>query len=342
MGLTYKDAGVDISRQDQALKRIKQLVGKTRTKDAAADIGAFGGAVAIDTARYPRPLLISSVDGVGTKLYIAQQADDHTSVGYDLVSHCVNDILTQGAAPLFFMDYISSSRLHPDTIVSIIEGMVDACLLTGCALVGGELAEMPGLYRPSEYDLVGSITGIVNADHVITGKSIREGDVIIGLPSLGLHTNGFSLARKVLLDQGGLDIDQVIPGLGVTVAGELLKKHKCYYPVVSPLLSEGNIKGVAHITGGGLLDNIPRILPDGLAAHVRAESWRPLPIFEYLREKGGISPKDAFQTFNMGIGLVLVVDAADENAVIDVIRDKNEDAFSIGHIIKGKGEVHIT
>jgi len=342
MKLTYKDAGVDISRQDQALKRIKKLVSQTRTENAMAVIGTFGGAVAIDTIKYPQPLLISSVDGVGTKLYIAQQLNRHDSIGYDLVSHCVNDILTQGASPLYFMDYISSSRLDPDTIVSIVQGMVNACLETGCALIGGELAEMPGLYKPAEYDVVGSITGIVNADQIITGSTITEGDVLIGLPSWGLHTNGFSLARKVLLEQDRLSLNDTIPGLNITVGDELLKKHKCYYQLVSSILPKWKIKGIAHITGGGLIDNVPRILPDHLNAHIYTKNWPSLPIFEYLTRQASMDTVNAYQTFNMGIGLVLIIPAAAETAIMRQIKNNNETAYTIGYISKGHGEVTLS
>jgi phosphoribosylformylglycinamidine cyclo-ligase len=259
-----------------------------------------------------------------------------------LVAHCINDILTQGADPLFFLDYVSSSQLEPNAIVDIISGMVKACKEHSCALIGGELAEMPGLYRPHEYDLVGSISGIVNFHDLIDGKQITVGDVVLGLPSVGLHTNGYSLARKILLDQDRLALDAQIPGLGITVADELLKPHKCYYKVCQHLLDKKLVKGIAHITGGGLLDNIPRVLPENMDAQIDTKAWPHLPIFSYLTKQGQMDRQEAYQVFNMGIGLVLVVNPTEADQVINHCQNNKQPIYQIGNIISGNKKVVLT
>ncbi len=341
MGIKYKDAGVDISRQDEALKQIKSLVAETRTGQAAAQIGGFGGTVSLDLKRYSQPLLVSSIDGVGTKIFIARDVGRVESVGYDLVCHCVNDILTQGAIPLFFLDYISSSELEPAIVVQIITGMVQACKENGCALVGGELAEMPGLYQKGDFDLVGAITGIVNAPDRIDGTLISDGDTIIGLPSTGLHTNGYSLARKIFFEQEKLQLNDIFPLGGGTVADVLLAVHRSYYPCIKELLPLRIIKGIAHITGGGLLDNVPRILQGKYNAQIRKDAWMVPPVFQFLLERGNIEMADAYQAFNMGIGLVLVVSPEQEDMVMRHLQAKKDAPVVIGKIIKGEGEVHI-
>jgi phosphoribosylformylglycinamidine cyclo-ligase len=305
-----------------------------------SDIGSFGGLFRMDTGRFREPVLVASADGVGTKLKVAFMADRHDTVGADLVNHCVNDILVQGAEPLFFLDYLATGRLAPDVATTIVEGMARACRENGCALLGGETAEMPGFYGDGEYDLAGFIVGIVERGGVIDGRGIVPGDALIGLPSSGLHTNGYSLARRIVFDTLGLSIGTYLAEVGSFVGEALLAPHRSYLPVVRPLLADRVVKGMAHITGGGITENLPRVLPEGAAAAVRRSSWRPAPIFEFLQDRGEVPDDDMWRTFNMGIGLILVVPGVEAGAIIARLHAAGEvGAAVIGQIVPGTPQV---
>jgi phosphoribosylformylglycinamidine cyclo-ligase len=322
---TYKDAGVDRDAANETVKAMKKHVKSTYNKNVLSTHGNFGGLYKLD--KYNNPVLVSSMDGVGTKLKIAFMANKHDSVGQCLVNHCVNDILVQGATPLFFLDYFSVGRLQPDVATEIVKGFSMACKENSCVLIGGETAEMPDLYRAGEYDLAGCIIGAVEKDNIITGKKIKPGDKIIGLKSSGLHTNGYSLARQVLLDK--YDISSEIEELGCTLGEELLKIHTSYLEVVKPHLNK--LKGLAHITGGGLVENIPRILPKDVNAKLNKSSWEILPIFKLIQKEGNVPEDDMFRTFNMGIGMVLIVDKETEIS----------EGIVIGEIVEGNGVVEL-
>ena len=303
--MKYKDSGVDIDAGDETVRRIKTLARSTFTPGVLSEIGAFGGLFRLDTGRFDEPVLVSSADGVGTKLKVAFLTGRHDTVGADLVNHCVNDILVQGASPLFFLDYLATARLAPDVAADVVSGMARACRENGCALIGGETAEMPGFYTDGEYDLAGFVVGVVERARIVDGRALDPGDVLIGLPSDGLHTNGYSLARRILFDTLGLSVGSQIDGLGETVGAALLRTHRSYLKAVTPLLERGRIKGMAHITGGGIPGNLSRILPEGVAARIDTRSWTPPPIFEVLQRGGGVSTGEMFRAFNMGVGLVL-------------------------------------
>lgn len=338
-GMSYADAGVDIDAAQRAKERIRVLARSTFTAGVLADIGSFGALFRPNVARYRDPLLVASCDGVGTKLKIAFMTGIHDTVGYDLVAHCVADILVQGARPLFFLDYLACGRLDPGTVERVVAGVARGCRETGCALIGGETAEMPGIYAPGEYDLAGFIVGIVDRAQLIDGARIRPGDRLLGLRSLGLHTNGFSLARRLFFDVLRCRPADVIDELGASVAEVLLAPHRNYLPLVEPLLDEGRLKGLAHITGGGITDNLPRILPSGTAAAVRAGSWPVPPIFEFIRRRGGVEEAEMYRTFNMGIGMILVVAAEDAAAVRAHLAACGEPAWEIGEIVPGERAV---
>ena len=338
--MDYKQSGVDIDAGHEVVRRIKGLARGTFTPGVLSEIGAFGGLFTLDVARYRSPVLVSSADGVGTKLRVAFMSGRHDTIGVDLVNHCVNDILVQGAEPLFFLDYLATGRLAPDVVVQVVEGLAAACRDNGCALVGGETAEMPGFYGAGEYDLAGFIVGLVERDRLIDGRAIAAGDRLIGLPSSGLHTNGYSLARRILFDQLDLRVGTYLAEVGSFVGEELLRPHRTYLPVVRPLLDRGAgpcpVKGMAHITGGGITDNLPRVLPEGTAARVDRSRWKPLPIFEYLQDRGEVPDDDMFRTFNMGIGMILVVGAADADRVLARLAESGEPgAIAIGEIVPG-------
>jgi phosphoribosylformylglycinamidine cyclo-ligase len=338
-GLSYRDAGVDIDAQDEAIRRLRPHARSTHTPEVLADIGTFGGLFHLTPRGFVDPVLVASTDGVGTKLKIAVMAGRHDGVGYDLVSHCVSDILVQGAMPLFFLDYFATGKLDPAVVESVLSGMARACREAGCALIGGELAEMGDLYRPGDYDIAGFIVGAVERAHVITGAGIRPGDVILALPSVGLHTNGFSLARKILFDRLGLAHDTRIDALGGTVADVLLAPHRSYLVPLKGLIGTGKLKGLAHITGGGLTDNVPRILPQGCSALIDRSRIGVLPVFRYLQEKGGVPQSEMWRTFNMGVGMVIVTSAADAAAVEKHLADCGETPSRIGAIVEGSREV---
>jgi phosphoribosylformylglycinamidine cyclo-ligase len=305
--MDYKASGVDIDAGNEAVRRIRGLARSTFTPNVLSDIGSFGGLFRFSTGSFQDPVLVSSADGVGTKLRVAFLAGKHDTVGQDLVNHCVNDILVQGAEPLFFLDYFGTGRLSPAVAESVVTGMARACRENHCALLGGETAEMPGFYADGEYDIAGFIVGVVDRKHLITGATITTGDVLIGVPSSGLHTNGYSLARRIAFEHLKLEVDDYVPELRRTIGEALLEPHRSYLALIRPLLTTGFIKGMAHITGGGITENLPRVLPDGTAARVQTTAWTIPPVFAWLQEKGRVPRDEMLRTFNMGIGLVLVV-----------------------------------
>jgi phosphoribosylformylglycinamidine cyclo-ligase len=331
--MDYRQSGVDIDAGNETVRRIRSLARATFTSGVLSDIGSFGGLFQLDRERYREPVLVSSADGVGTKLKVAFMSGRHDTVGADLVNHCVNDILVQGAEPLFFLDYLAAGRLSPSIAEQVVSGVARACRENGCALIGGETAEMPGFYADGEYDIAGFIVGIVERGRIIDGRSIAPGDALIGLPSAGLHTNGYSLARRILFDVCGLRADSEVPELGMTVADALLAPHRSYLPVVRPLLAAGVVKGMAHITGGGITENLPRTLPEGRTAALDTEAWVVPPIFRLLQARGGIATDEMFRAFNMGIGMILVCAAEDRDEVVQAV----DDAVVIGSIVEGTG-----
>ena len=338
--MDYKTSGVDIDAGNETVRRIKQLAKSTFTPGVLSEIGSFGGLFKLDTSAWTEPVLVSSADGVGTKLKVAFMANQHNTIGVDLVNHCVNDILVQGAVPLFFLDYLATGKLLPDVAEQIVHGLARACQDNGCALLGGETAEMPGFYHDGEYDVAGFIVGAVDRARLIDGKSITTGDVLIGLPSNGLHTNGYSLARKIVFEELKLKVDTHVPDLGETVGQALLRPHRSYLPVIKPLLSKGQIKGMAHITGGGITDNLPRVLPPGTAARVNRTSWRVPAIFRWLGESGRVPEYDLRRALNMGIGMILVVGKNDVDAVRqDLLNAGEANSLVIGEIVAGEPSV---
>jgi phosphoribosylformylglycinamidine cyclo-ligase len=338
--MDYKQAGVDIEAGNEVVRRIRALARGTFTPGVLSEIGSFGGLFRLDAGGIVDPVLVASADGVGTKLRIAFLTGIHRTIGVDLVNHCVNDILVQGAEPLFFLDYLATGRLDPDVAVEIVEGLSIGCRVNGCALLGGETAEMPGFYGDGEYDVAGFIVGAVARDRLIDGRTIRPGDALIGLPSSGLHTNGYSLARRIAFDMAGLRVDSHVPQLGVTMGEALLEPHRSYLPVIRPLLSSGLIKGMAHITGGGITDNLPRILPDGTSAVIERFRWEVPAIFQWLQRAGNVPDDDMLRTFNMGIGLIVACDDAHGDRVIsDLARAGEPAAARIGRVVAGPRNV---
>ena len=337
--VSYASSGVDISRQDEALKRIKPHVKATKTPGVRSDIGLFGG---LFDARFPeaKPILVSSMDGVGTKMKVARRVGIWDTVGQDLVNHCVNDILVQGARPLFFLDYIAAQQLEPEVIEQIVKGMATACQASGAALIGGELAEMPGVYAEGEVDVAGTIVGVVDeADLLPRLDAMGAGDVLIGLPSSGLHTNGYSLARKVCFELEKLDVKDLLPGTTQTVAQALLAIHRSYLALVLPLVKAHKLVAMAHITGGGLSDNLPRVLPKTLDAEIDTASWQIPALFTFLMEKGGLGLDDARQALNLGVGMVLVAKADRAEEVLADLHAAEEPAWVLGRLVQGTGVV---
>ncbi|HLV86779.1 MAG TPA: phosphoribosylformylglycinamidine cyclo-ligase [Candidatus Sulfotelmatobacter sp.] len=337
--ITYADAGVDISRANRTKQRIKYLAHKTFTRGVLSEIGGFGGVFSIDKTKYADPLLVSSVDGVGTKLKIAFEMDLHSTVGADLVNHCVNDIAVQGAAPLFFMDYLATGQLDSSVAEKVVEGIADACKHNGCALIGGETAEMPGFYPDGEYDLAGFIVGVVDREKIITGKDVQIGDIILGLPSNGLHTNGYSLARKLLFEVARYSPETYVNEVKNKVGNELMRTHKSYWPCLKKLIDAQCVSALAHITGGGITENLPRVLPRGTAAAIELGSWPVLPIFEHLQQLGQVPQEEMLRTFNMGLGMLLVVPPAKFKKTQSVLERVSEKYYTIGRIIKGERKV---
>ena len=339
--LTYKSSGVDIAAGDRATERIKGLAKSTFTPGVLKGIGGFGGFFSLKTNEYKSPVLLSSVDSVGTKLKVAFMMRKHDTVGEDMVNHCVNDILVHGAKPLFFLDYIGTGKLSPDVVEQIVKGLSRGCRKAGCALVGGETAELPELYKKGEYDLAGCIVGVVEKREIIEGSGIRAGDRVIGLKSSGLHTNGYSLARKVLFEKARLGVNRHVKELRTTVGKELLKVHRCYAPSIFSVLKRSRIKGLAHITGGGIQGNLKRILPKSCDAKISADSWKVTPIFSLLQRLGNIDDREMFRAFNMGIGMIMVVSKKDTDGVLKQLSSLKETAYPIGEIIAGTGKVKL-
>lgn len=339
-GLTYRDAGVDIDQGNEAVRRIKQHVARTMRSGVLGDVGGFGGLFALDTAKYPEPVLVSGTDGVGTKLQLAIRLDKHDTIGQDLVAMCVNDVLVLGAEPLFFLDYVAVGKLDPAVIEQIVKGVADGCALAGCALLGGETAEMPGSYPAGEYDVAGFAVGVVNRPDLIDGSRIVAGDAVIGLASSGVHSNGYSLVRRVL-DVQGLGFDAQPSELGgLSLGEELLKPTRIYARTVHGLREQGfDLKGFAHITGGGLTENIPRCLPDGVGVALDTSAWTVPPIFTLMQQWGGIATDEMRRTFNCGLGMVLVVPAAQADAVVAAAVALGEQAAIVGEVVAGPGKV---
>lgn len=328
---TYASAGVDIDAANRATEKIKELARTTFNNRTLSEIGSFGGMFDGAFPNMQQPVLVASADGVGTKLKIAFATGIHNTIGRDLVNHCVNDIMVQGARPLFFLDYVATGKLAPETVAGIIEGITNGCRANGCVLLGGETAEMPGFYADGEYDVAGFIVGVVDREKIIDGKTIAAGDVVLGLPSVGLHTNGYSLARKLFFEDAGHDPQTYLDQLGETVGQALLKSHVSYLRDLDGLLDDGKIKGLAHITGGGLLENIPRILPEGTSVEIRKGSWPVLPVFDLMQRMGNIEEPEMFRTFNMGIGMVVVCSPADALPV----KTSLDSCYEIGRVVAG-------
>jgi phosphoribosylformylglycinamidine cyclo-ligase len=333
--MDYKQSGVDIDAGHETVRRIRGFAKSTATPGVLSSIGSFGGLFRLGTD-YRDPVLVSSADGVGTKLRLAFMSGRHTTVGQCLVNHCVNDILVQGAVPLFFLDYLASGKLLPDVAAQVVEGVATACRENGCALIGGETAEMPGFYATGEYDIAGFIVGVVERDRLITGERLQPGDALIGLRSSGLHTNGYSLARAIVFEQLGLTVDSEVAELGCTIGDELLRVHRSYLPVIRPLLEAGLVKGLAHITGGGITDNLPRILPPGVAALIDKATWTPNAVFRFLQRSGNVPEDDCYRAMNMGIGMIVGCAGDDADRVLAMLHAAGETrAVVIGRIIPG-------
>jgi phosphoribosylformylglycinamidine cyclo-ligase len=333
--MKYEDAGVNIAVADDAKQRIRHLASKTFTPAVLGGIGGFGGLFALDGRKWKEPVLVSSTDGVGTKLKIAMVMGVHSTVGGDLVNHCVNDILVQGAEPLFFLDYLAMGKLEPNVVEQLVEGMSRACRKAGCALIGGETAEMPGFYAPGEYDLAGFIVGVVERKGVLNGKAVKPGDTMLGLPSAGLHTNGYSLARKLVFDVAKLKPDTYVAEVGNKIGAELLKPHLCYASAVKSLLARGWVSAMAHITGGGIPGNLPRVLPSGVKAIIDLDAWPVPSIFKYLAKLGEIDTDELLQSFNMGIGMIVIVPGDHVKEVEADLKRRREKFFRIGRIERG-------
>jgi phosphoribosylformylglycinamidine cyclo-ligase len=336
--ITYADAGVNIDRGNRTKQRIKYLAHKTFTKGVLSEIGGYGGLFSVDK-KYLDPVLVSSVDGVGTKLKVAFEMKMHHTVGGDLVNHCVNDIAVQGATPLFFMDYLATGRLDPEVAEKIVEGLADACKHNGCALIGGETAEMPGFYPEGEYDLAGFIVGVVEREKIVSGKDVQPGDIVLGLPSNGLHTNGYSLARKLLFEIAGYSPETFVSEIKNKVGNELMRTHRSYWPVVRKLIAGECAAALAHITGGGITENLPRVLPKGTAAVIELGTWPVLPVFEHLQRLGNVPQDEMLRTFNMGLGMLVVVPAKKFKKAETLLERAGEKFYSVGRIVKGDRKV---
>jgi phosphoribosylformylglycinamidine cyclo-ligase len=339
---TYKQAGVDIAAGNEAVERMKKHVKTTFRPEVMTDLGGFGALFKLNKDQYEEPVLVSGTDGVGTKLKLAFAMDQHDTIGIDAVAMCVNDIVVQGAEPLFFLDYLACDKVIPSKIESIVKGIADGCNQAGCSLIGGETAEMPGMYSEGEYDIAGFTVGIVDKSKMINGLNIAAGDTVIGLASSGVHSNGFSLVRKLLLEDAGYSLQQEIHELGGRLGDVLLAPTKIYVKPLLGLLNEIEVKGMAHITGGGFIENIPRMLPDGVNVDIEYGAWPILPIFKLMQEKGKISNKDMFTTFNMGIGMVLVVKEQDADGTLQFLRSAGEEAYVIGRVTEGERIVTFT
>jgi phosphoribosylformylglycinamidine cyclo-ligase len=334
--MKYADAGVNIAVADDAKQRIRHLASRTFTPAVLGGIGGFGALFALDLKKWKEPVLVSSADGVGTKLKVAMAMGVHSTVGGDLVNHCINDILVQGAEPLFFLDYLAMGKLDPAVVEQLVDGMSRSCRKAGCALIGGETAEMPGFYAPGEYDLAGFIVGIVERKKVLTGKAVKPGDTLLGLPSAGLHTNGYSLARKLVFEVAKHKPDTYVAEVGNKIGAELLKPHVCYAPALKNILAKGWVSALAHITGGGIPGNLPRVLPSGVKATIDLDTWPIPPIFKYLAKVGEMDSDELLESFNMGIGMIVSVPAAYVKEVEADLKRRREKFFRVGRIEKGE------
>jgi len=340
--LTYRSAGVDIDEAQRALRAVLGQVKATYSDDVVSGVGGFGALYRASFGDIEKPLLVSSIDGVGTKTKVAAMVGDYSNLGRDIVNHCVNDILCQGARPLFFLDYFGCSRLQGLMFEEILAGMADACREVGASLVGGETAEMPGVYTEDEIDLVGSIVGLVDQERKLPRGKMQAGDSVIGIASNGLHTNGYTLARRALFERGGLSVRDQMPALGRTIGAELLRPHRCYFRSVYPILQDTeNVYAVAHITGGGLFDNIPRVLPSDVRVVIEKRSWTPLPIFQLIQHMGNVPEMEMYRTFNMGVGMVMIADRFVAPALVQRLNDAGESAAVIGEVQPGSHEVQI-
>lgn len=339
MNITYKSAGVDVSEGQRAVKLMKEHVKSTFNSNVLADLGGFGGLFSLNINDYKEPVLVAGTDGVGTKLKLAFMMDKHDTIGQDCVAMCVNDILCQGGKPLFFLDYIATGKLVGEKIAQIVGGIAEGCKLAGSALIGGETAEMPGLYNEDEYDLAGFAVGIVDKTKVITGENIEAGDIILGLPSSGIHSNGYSLVRRLFFDILNMKTTDYVEELENTLGEELLTPTKIYVKSILGLIEKINVKGISHITGGGFYENIPRILPENVDAKIDVSGWELPPIFKLIQEKGNIDLEEMFSTFNMGIGMIIVVKERDVKEAVSVLKELGEDAKIIGEIVKGSKQV---
>jgi len=337
---TYRDAGVDVEAGYEAVKLMKDHVKRTFRPEVMTELGGFGGLFGLDKSKYDQPVLVSGTDGVGTKLKMAFLLDKHDTVGIDCVAMCVNDIICSGAEPLFFLDYIAVGKNYPDKVAEIVKGVAEGCVMSGCALIGGETAEMPGFYPVEEYDLAGFTVGIVDKNKIINGKSIKAGDKLIGLPSSGIHSNGYSLVRK-LVNPTEKSLNEYVEKLGCTLGEELIKPTKIYVKTILALIEKYEVKGISHITGGGFIENIPRMLPDGLRVNIQKGSWPILPIFDLLKNLGNMDDRDIFNTFNMGIGMVLAVEANKADEITAYLKSVGQDAYIIGSIAEGEAGVDI-
>jgi phosphoribosylformylglycinamidine cyclo-ligase len=337
--ISYADAGVDISAAEKSKHRIKMLARKTFNKHVLSEIGGFGGLFSLDLEKYPNPVLVSSADGVGTKLKVAFELGIHHTVGQDLVNHCVNDIAVQGATPLFFLDYLATGKLENSVVETVVQGISDACRANGCALIGGETAQMPGFYGDGEYDLAGTIVGAVSRDKIITGDGVQVGDILLGLPSNGLHTNGYSLARKLLFEEAKYGPEQYINELKDKTGAALMRIHRSYLAVIKKLVVGEVVSGMAHITGGGITENLPRILPKGMGAQVDLASWQVPPLFEHLQKLGNVERDEMLRTFNMGIGLIAVIPAEKVKKAKAILNRANERHCIIGRVVRGERKV---
>lgn len=337
--ISYADAGVDITSGDRSKQRIKMLARKTFNRQVLSEIGGFGGLFALDLEKFPNPVLVSSADGVGTKLKVAFELGIHHTVGQDLVNHCVNDIAVQGATPLFFLDYLATGKLEDMVVEKVVQGISEACRANGCALIGGETAQMPGFYGDGEYDLAGTIIGAVSRDKIITGEHIQIGDVLVGLPSNGLHTNGYSLARKLLFEVAKYGPDQYVNELKDKTGAALMRTHRSYLSVIKKLAGAEVVSGLAHITGGGITENLPRILPKGMGASIDLASWQPPPLFGHLQQLGNVAQDEMLRTFNMGIGLIAVIPAEKIKKAKAILNRANERHCLIGRVVRGERKV---
>lgn len=332
--LTYKDAGVDTKEGGRAVELMKEHVKRTFTDNVLTGLGSFGSLYSLDLGEIRHPVLVAGTDGVGTKLKLAFMLDKHDTVGRDCVAMCVNDIVCQGASPMFFLDYIATGKVKAEKIADIVKGIADGCILGDCSLVGGETAEMPSFYGEDEYDMAGFAVGIVDKDKIIDGSKVSEDDVIIGLPSSGIHSNGYSLVRKIFFDKENMDVHDYVDELGTTLGEALIEPTRIYVKPAKAVFEKYDVHGVVHITGGGFYENIPRIIPDGLCAEIVRGSWEILPVFDYIQSKGGIETKEMFSTFNMGIGMMFVIDKNDVPGVMGVLAENGEFPSVIGKIVK--------